>query len=168
MPSDDLHHVTTVQQRDDDTIVVYIQTGSFNPGQEVEVSAYISQGDCYAIYNDKKRIPLPDPKAPKPADPNAPKQPVLLHVELPATKLDAKQDVTVVTRITEVWPTVLQQDSDTLDQYNAALVGYSAAGLKAVWTYQDQTQDPEGKGLGDTVPPPTANGGSNVTSTAPQ
>jgi hypothetical protein len=136
-------HVTKVEQRDDDTIVVHIQTDSFKPGQEVEVSAYLSQGDAYAIYNDKKRIPLPDPTAP--TDPNAPKPPAQLHVELQATKLDEKQEVTVVTRITEVWPTVLRQDSGKLDEIKAALYEYGAPqGLKAVWTYQDAA----GKGQG--------------------
>src|SRR5215470_1355050 len=102
---DDLHRVTAVQQRGDNTISVYIRTNSFKPGQLVEVSAYLSQGDVYAIYNDKKRIPLPDP--------DHPNQAAELHAELPATDLNVDQEVTVVTRITEVWPTVLQKDSKT-------------------------------------------------------
>jgi len=151
----DLQHVTTIQQRGDNTVVVYVQTEGFNPGQEVEVSVYLTQGNAYATFNDKKRIPLPDP--------NNPGQPPL-HVELPATKLDAKQDVTVVTRITDVWPTVLQPDPETMEEYKKGInPEYVDQALKAVWTYQD----PEGKGHGDPGSPPEGNGGSNIT-TPPQ
>jgi hypothetical protein len=146
-----LPHVATVQQRGDNTVVVYVQTDSFKPGQEVEVSVYLTQGNTYAAFNDKKRIPLPDP--------NNPKQPAVLHVELPATELIADQDVTVVTRVAEVWPSVLQQDSKILEQYQGIMGEYMDQGLKAVWTYQD----PEGKGLGDPASPPPGNGGGGAT-----
>jgi len=145
---DDLHHVTKVEQRGDDTIVVYIQTDSFKAGQEVEVSAYLTQADAYAAYNDKKHIPLPDP--------DNPELPAVLHVELPATELDATQDVTVVTRVTEVWPTVLPQDQETLNKYKGKLGEYA---LKAVWTYPDS----EGKGSGDGESQSTGNGDNQAT-----
>ena len=146
----DLQHVTTIQQRGDDTVVVYVQTEGFNPGQEVEVSVYLTQGSAYATFNDKKRIPFPD-------------QPQL-HVELPATKLDAKQDVTVVTRITDVWPSVLEPDPDKTEKIRESIKSeYKDQALKAVWTYPD----PEGKGPGDSGSPPEGNGGSDIT-TPPQ
>src|SRR5262245_8225166 len=116
----DLQHVTTIQQRGDDTVVVYIQTEGFNPGQEVEVSVYLTQGSAYATFNYKKRIPLPD-------------QPQL-HVELPATKLDPKQDVTVVTRITDVWPTILQPDPEKTEKIRKEIKPeYMDQALRAVW-----------------------------------
>jgi hypothetical protein len=146
-----LQHVTTVRQRGDNTVEIYIQTDSFKPGQEVEVSVYLSQGDAYAIYNHKKYIPLPDPKTPN--------QPAVLHVELPATVLDADQDVTVVTRVAEVWPTVLQKDSKVLARYKGIMGENLDQGLKAVWTYQDA----EGKGPGGPTSPSPGNGGSEVT-----
>jgi hypothetical protein len=146
----DLQHVTTIQQRGDDTVVVYVQTEGFNPGQEVEVSVYLTQGSAYATFNDKKRIPLPD-------------QPQL-HVELPATKLDPKQDVTVVTRITDVWPTVLQPDPEKTEKIRKEIKPeYMDQALRAVWTFPD----PEGKGSGDPGSPPEGNGGSDIT-TPPQ
>jgi hypothetical protein len=150
MPGKDLQHVASVQQRGDDTVVVYVQTDSFEPGQEVEVSVYLTQGDNYAFYNNKKSIP--------PADPHDPEQPAVLHVELPATPLDAAQAVTVVTRVTEVWPTVLQQDQKKMEEYKGVM-GKLDQGLKAVWTYQDA----EGKGPGGPTSPPPGNGGSEVT-----
>jgi hypothetical protein len=150
MPGKDLQHVASVQQRGDDTVVVYVQTDSFEPDQEVEVSVYLTQGDNYAFYNNKKRIP--------PADPHDPKQPAVLHVELPATPLDATKAVTVVTRVTEVWPTVLQQDQNKMEEYKGVM-GKLDQGLKAVWTYQDA----EGKGPGGPTSPPPGNGGSEVT-----
>jgi hypothetical protein len=148
-----LQHVTKVQQRGDNTVEVFVQTDSFKPGQEVEVSVYLSQGDTYAIYNHKKYIPLPDPKNPK--------QPAELHVELPATVLDADQDVTVVTRVAEVWPTVLQKDSEVMARYEGVMGENMDQGLKAVWTYQDS----EGKGSGDSASPESGNGTSEATAT---
>lgn len=143
-------HVATVQQRSDNTVVVYVQTDSFKPGQEVEVSVYLTQGDTYAAFNDKKRIPLPDL--------NDPKQPAVLHVELPATNLNANDPVTVVTRVAEVWPTILQQDSQIMAEYKK-MEQDMGQGLKGVWTYQE----PGGKGPGDAESPPSDNGGGRVT-----
>jgi hypothetical protein len=148
---DDLHHVTSVHQRGDTTVRIDIQTDSFQPGQEVEVSVYLTQGDSYAMYNEKKRIPLPDP--------NNPGQPGKMHVELPATNLDPMQEVTVVTRVAEVWPSVLQQDLNTLKEYQNQGVGVQ--GLTAVWTYQESA----GKEQGDTESPSTGNGAGEFVKT---
>ncbi len=144
----DLPHVATVQQRDDNTIVVDVQTNSYYPGQEVEVSVNLTQGSAYAAHYEKKRIPIPDP--------GNPQQPPAMHVELPATKLDEGQAVTVITRVTEVWPTVLQPASKSM-----------SPGLRAMWTYQDQGQDTEGKGPGDSGSPSGGNGGGGVTAPPP-
>jgi hypothetical protein len=142
----DLQHVTTIEQRGDKTLVVYVQTEGFNPGQEVEVSVYLTQGNAYATFNDKKRIPLPG-------------QPPL-HVELPATELDAKQAVTVVTRITDVWPTVVQPDPEKTEKIRKLIrAEYMDQALRAVWTYQD----PAGKEPGDQGSPAENNGGSDMT-----
>ena len=160
-------HVTKVEQRGNNAISVYIQTDSFNPNQEVEVSAYLIQGGSSAFYNDKKRIPFPKATditspadvtkatdATNPTDtanPTDSKQPAELHVELPATELDTAQPVTVVTRVTEIWSTVVPPDPDKLKQYRAILGEYRDQEIKGVWTYPDS----EGKGLGDAGPQPT-------------
>jgi hypothetical protein len=123
-----LPHVDTVQQIDDDTLVVYVQADNFSPGQEVEVSVYLTQDDAYAAYNDKKRVPFPDP--------DNPDQPTVLPVELPKTKLDANKPVTVITRVSEVWPSVLQPDGDKMKEYQTK-ESYPGQGLKALWTYED-------------------------------
>jgi hypothetical protein len=128
----DLQHVTTIHQRDDDTLSVYVQTDGFKPGQEVEVSVYLTQGSNYATFNAKERIP---------SDPDKPDQTLPLRVELPATKLEAREPVTVVTRITDVWPTVLRPNSNM----RVSMGEYMDQAPKAVWTYQDT----EGKGSGD-------------------
>jgi hypothetical protein len=148
--------VTRIDQRGDDTVVVYVQAGRFRPGEEVEVGVYLTQGETYAAHVEKKRIPLPDP--------NNPDQTPDLHIELPATKLDAGQGVTVVTQVTEVWPSVLQQDQGIMKQYAAIMGAQINQGLKAVWTYQE----PEGKGPGDSEPPPPGNGGSRITTMPPK
>jgi hypothetical protein len=152
----DVPHVTTIQQRGDNTLLAFVQTGSFIPGQEVEVSVYLTQGEAYAAHYERKRIPVPD-------HPDNLKQPAVLHVELPATELDETQPVTVVTRVTEVWPSVLQQDKKTMALYKDAANEYPNQGLKAIWKYPD----PEGKVPGDPESPPPGNGGGTVT-TLPQ
>jgi len=135
----DVTHVTIIQQRTDNTLVASVQTDSFLPGQEVEVSVYLTQGDeAYAAHYEKKRIPIPNP-------PNNLRQRAVLCVELPATKLDPAQPVTVVTRVAEVWPTVLQQDKSAMPR-SVAAGGSTYQGLQAIWTYQE---DSEGKAPGD-------------------
>jgi hypothetical protein len=147
----DATHVATIQQRGDNTLMAFVQTESFTPGQEVEVSVYLTQGEAYAAHYERKRIPFPDP--------NNLKQPAVLHVELPATELDATQPVTVVTRVAEVWPSVLQPDKKAMTIYKGAVGEYLGQDLKAIWTYPDA----EGKVPGDPEPPPSSNGGSTVT-----
>jgi hypothetical protein len=106
-----------IYQRNDNTVVIYIQTDSFKPGQEVEVSGYLVQGDAYTAFNDKKFIPFPDL--------NHPEQPAVLHVELPATELDADQDVTVFAKVAEVKLTILEKDISA---------EYLGNGIKSAWT----------------------------------
>ena len=125
-------HVTRIDQRDDDTIEVHVETDSFSRGQPVEVSVYLIQGDTYAAFNQKKHIPYVDS-----SDAN---QPAELHVELPAMKLDAQQEVTVLTRVSEVWPTIL----------SPAMTAYDVGkGPKASWTAEDYS----GKASGGSAAP---------------
>jgi len=138
----DVTHVTIIEQRTDNTLVASVQTESFMPGQEVEVSVYLTQGEAYAAHYEKKRIPFPD-------HPSNSRQTAVLQVELPATELDAAQPVTVVTRVAEVWPTVLLQDNRAMAQYEA-VGGNSDQGLRAIWKYSDS----EGKVPGDPESPP--------------
>jgi hypothetical protein len=135
--------VTKVNQRDDSTIQIHVQTNNFTPGRAVEVSGYLTQGSgAYVTFNVTKHVPL---------DPTE----TVLHVELPAMDLNAGEDVTVLTRVTEVWPTVLGQEMS--DEY----IG---KGLKAVWT----AQYPSGKEPGGLASPPPGNGGGGATTTPPQ
>ena len=138
--------VDKVQQRDDNTVEVHVQTDSFKPGREVEVSGYLLQGgNAYAAFNVKKHIPL---EANTPADTNISAE---LDVQLPAMDLDPKEDVTVVTRVAEVWPTVLAQDEDSK---------YLGNGLKAAWT----ADYPSGKGPGGLTAPPGEGSSTGTTS----
>jgi hypothetical protein len=89
----------------------------------------------------------------------------VLHVELPATKLNADQEVIVISRVAEVWPSVLQQDPEKLGEIQGVLGAFMGGaedpgeGLKAVWTYQDS----EGKGSGDPGSPSSGNVGGRGT-----
>jgi hypothetical protein len=154
-------HVTEVLQRGDNTISVHIQTDSFKPGQEVEVSAYLTQGNSSSFHNDKKHIPFPKatdlPNATDLTKATDSKQSAELHAELPVTALDVTLPVTVVTRVTEIWSTVVLPDADALKQYQALLGEYGSQGIKGVWTYPDSAgnQDSEGKGPGGSESPST-------------
>jgi len=113
-------HVTRIDQRDDNTVEVHVQTASFAPGQEVEVSGYLTQGYRYAAFNRTKYIPF-DAK---------PGEPVELPVELPAMHLEPTEDVTVVVRVAEAWPTLLGQNTEIPAEYE----GQGITRLKAAWT----------------------------------
>jgi hypothetical protein len=113
--------VTEVHQRNDNTVEIHVKTGSFRPGQEVELSGYLIQGSrAYADFTVKKHIPLD-------AGPSA-----VLDVQLPAMDLKKDERVTVVTRVAEIWPTILAEDTDA---------PYIGKGLKAVW----KAEYPSGK-----------------------
>ena len=153
MPKD-VPHVATIKQGEDNTLVAYVQTSTFQPGQEVEVSVYLTQGDSYTAHYEKKLIPFSD---------DDPKEPAVLQVQLPKTELLTDQNVTVITRVAEVWPTVLQPDSATVKQYKVAMEEYPGQGLKAVWKYRE----PAGKAPGDPESPPPGNPDSTVTTLPP-
>lgn len=130
--SSGLSHVTRIEQRDDDTVEVYVETNSFIAGQAVEVSVYLIQGDTYAAFNDKKHIPY--------SDSSDASQPTELHVQLPAMNLDSQQEVIVVTRVSEVWPTILSPEINP---------NYVGKGPKASWT----AEYPSGKAGGGSAAP---------------
>jgi hypothetical protein len=126
--------------------VAFVKTDRFTPGQEVEISLYLTQGEAYAAHYERKRIPFPDP--------DDLKQPPVLHVELSATELDATQPVTVVTRVAEVWPSVLLPDKKSMAIYGGGDGESRVQGLKAVWKYPDA----EGKVPGNPGSPPPTQG----------
>ena len=135
--------VDKVCQRDDNTVELHVRTDSFKPGSEVEVSGYLVQGgNAYAAFNVKMHIPLD-------ASPTAE-----LDVQLPALDMKQSDAVTVVTRVAEVWPTILGQDPDA---------PYVGKGLKAVWT----ADYPLGKEPGGPTAPQGNGGGSDTTSQQP-
>ena len=130
--ADSHSQVNRINQRDDNTVEVHVQTDSFTPGKEVEVSGYLIQGSAYAAFNVKRYLPL---------DPNE----SVMHVQLPAMDLDPEEKVTVVTRVAEVWPTVLGKE------INPRYVG---KGLKATWTAEYSS----GKEPGDSGSQSSGNG----------
>jgi hypothetical protein len=141
-------HVSRIDQRNDDTVELYVETTSFTAGQAVEISGYVTQGSTYAAFNDKKHIPFPDSKDDK--------RPAVLHVQLPALDLDQHKTVTAVVRVAEVWPTFLEHDAEIVS-------AYTDHGLKAAWS----AKYPEGKGPGDATSPPPGSGPGTTTSTPP-
>jgi|SRR5215469_4158057 len=135
--------VDKVCQRDDNTVELHVQTDSFKPGSEVEVSGYLVQDrKAYAPFSVRMHIPVG-------AHPTAE-----LEVQLPAMDLSQDQDVTVVTRVAEVWGTTLELDKDAQ---------YVGKGLKAVWT----ADYPLGKEPGGPTAPQGNGGGSDTTSQQP-
>jgi hypothetical protein len=143
--------VIRIDQREDDTVEVHVQTDSFSPGQEVEVSVYLLQDDIYRLYNDKKHIPVPDP--------DNRKQPTVLKVQLPAIPLNAGRDVTVLTRVAQVWPTLLKPNSEIPSLYQRLEID----GPKAVWTPPDLS----GKEPGDPESPAPSSGAAQGPASQP-
>jgi len=84
MGSQDLPHVARIEQRTDKTVRLHVEIVDYTPGQEIEVSGYLTQGiNTYHAFRDKKHVPLA-----KPSDSS--QSGVLVPVELPA--LDLSQD----------------------------------------------------------------------------
>jgi hypothetical protein len=79
----------------------------------------------------------------------------VLHVQLPAMDLDPAEPVTVVTRVAEVWPTVLGQSSAITEEDRGN-------GVQAVWTAL-----PWGKEPGDQTSPPPSDAGSGAPTSQP-
>jgi len=127
-----LQKVERIHQKDDDTIVVYVQTDSFKAGREVEVSGYLLQGyRAYAAFSCNMQIPF-DAKL---------GEDVTLPVELPAMDLKKREDLTVVVRVAEAWPTILEPNPRLMAHYEDEGI----EGLRAVWTAENSS----GKGFGD-------------------
>jgi len=123
MNNDPLVHgrVDEIYQRSDNTVEIHVRTSSFEPYQEVEVSGYLVQGSgAYKDFNVKTHIPGN-------ASPSA-----VLIVQLPPMDLKPEEDVTVITQVAEVWPTILGPETST------RRIG---GGLKAVW----RAEYPSGK-----------------------
>jgi hypothetical protein len=140
MSSQDLPHVAKIEQRTDKTVRLQVEIVDYTPGQEIEISGYLTQGtNTYHAFRDKKHVPLD-----KPSDPS--QSSVLVPVELPALDLSQDNDVTVVIQVAEVWPTVLEKP-----KIASELLGN---GLVAEWA----PKDPPGKGPWGGAPQPGGGG----------
>ena len=92
--------VSRVERRDDDTTALTIQVVGFAKGKSVEISGYISQDSgAHASFQDTQKIPVAGVAE--------------LEVTLPPNKLTLtpKEDVRVLTWVSEVWPSVLIEDA---------------------------------------------------------
>jgi hypothetical protein len=108
-----LPHVTEVHHMADGTVRVHVAVDDFKNGQQVEVSGTITQTTgTYATFRWTQKV-----NRPSDSDPNSP---IDLEVPLGLTDLTEGQDVTVVTRVAEVWSTVLAQED-------------AGPGMKAKW-----------------------------------
>ncbi|HKA11621.1 MAG TPA: hypothetical protein VKI99_14270 [Candidatus Dormibacteraeota bacterium] len=148
MASGVLPHVETIRQKDNGSVVLDVLVVGFTPDQEVEISGYITQTNgTYASFNIKKKVPHPDSKEAT--------EPPTIPVEVPAIELDQGEEyVTVVTRVAEVWPTVLEQENSGISAADRA------KGVKAVW----RAKYPPGGGSGS----PQGQSGTGSTTTEPQ
>jgi hypothetical protein len=119
MGSNDLPHVARVEQRTDKTVVLCVEIVDFTPGQEIEISGYLTQGNyAYHAFRAKKHVPLD--KLSNPGQPS-----VQVSVELPELDLSEDLEMTVVVQVAESWPTVLAKP-----EMKSALIG---KGLLAEW-----------------------------------
>jgi len=89
--------VRVVELMPDGSVVLTVKVVGFGAGRSVEISGYITQNSgAFAAFSDIQTVPVPSDDA------------SFLTVTVPRTELVAGEDVTVVTRVAEVWSTVLR------------------------------------------------------------
>jgi hypothetical protein len=121
MPDPTVHsQVPKVEvKNDDDNIVLTVQVVGFAEGKSVEISGYVTQNSgAYASFRETREIPKANSEGA-----------AELEVTVPWEKLKlAEEPVTVVTWVSEVWPSILK-------------VGTPAGGFKAAWEIDPAATD---------------------------
>ena len=103
--------VRAVELMPDGSVVLTVKVVGFGAGRSVEISGYITQNSgAFAAFYSIQTVPVPDPTD----------DASILTVTVPRAELVAGEDVTVVTRVAEVWSTVLR-------------AGVSAPGTTSAW-----------------------------------
>jgi hypothetical protein len=123
--------VAAVQLRGDGTIVLAIELTSFRPGTPVEISGYVTQASgAFTRFYEIHHVPL--------ASPDDPGRPAILHVEVPPMPLAEGEDIMVITRVAEVWSTVLTSDAPepSIGTWAASL----PEGTGAAWKFKSATR----------------------------
>jgi hypothetical protein len=81
----------------DGSVVLTVKVVGFGAGRSVEISGYITQNSgAFAAFYDIQTVLVPDPTD----------DASILTVTVPRTELVSGEDVTVVTRVAELWSTV--------------------------------------------------------------
>src|SRR5262252_6882572 len=94
-------HVTEINHNDNKTMDIIVQFDGFSSGELVEISGYVTQTEgAYSSFYYQ---------SPVPSDPNQPAGTEQVPVTI--AQMDGLQndrEITVVTRVAKVWPTVLK------------------------------------------------------------
>lgn len=121
-------HVTTVNLKDDDTMDIIVQFDGFYSGELVEISGYVTQieGAYSSFYL----------QTPVPSDPSLP--PGTVQVPVTIKKMNGllnDRDMTVVTKVAKVWPTVLTANkSNPATPPPGSYTTLGSGAVTATWT----------------------------------
>lgn len=141
-------YVPRVHLNADDSVTLDVALTGFDEGKSAEISGYVIQnGNAFPFYAVQK-VTAPDPAT------GASQVTVTLP---PMKELVLGQDVTVITRVTEVliWPTVLGYGSDP------------GPGFKAIWLAKSYSDSPTASATDQGSSQPDAYGASGGTSAGP-
>lgn len=109
MPPSVKSQVPTVELQESGAIVVTVQVAGFQVGKCVEVYGYVTQDSgAFGSFRQTQEVPQPNGKP-------APQ----ITVTIPPKTVDLKQGekVTVVTWVSEIWPSILDPDKDDHGDY---------------------------------------------------
>jgi len=140
-------YVPQVRLNADDSVTLDVALTGFDKNKSAEISGYVIQnGNAFSFYAVQK-VPAPDPVT---------KLSQLTVTLPPMNGLMLGQDVTVITRVTEVliWPTELEYGSDP------------GTDAKAIWLAKSYNDGPAGQGSGQpAASQPTSSGSAPVSFT---
>ena len=97
--------VPKVGLKQDGSIVLTVQVVGWTEGKSVEISGYVTQdAGVYVSFHDIRTIPEADPEGVAKLEVTVPSE---------ALKLIPRENVRVLTWVSEVWPSVLIEDTPT-------------------------------------------------------
>jgi hypothetical protein len=132
--------VPKVQKAKDGSTELTVQLVGFMTGKPVEIYGYVKQDSGpSARFRVYREVPKTDEQ--DSAD---------VLVTVPAGKLDLQpnEPVTVITWVSEIWPSVLTVDKPAPEEYQAAWKIDDTASKEAWWSAASQAWSSEAEGLG--------------------
>jgi hypothetical protein len=127
-------HVTKINLKGDGTMDIFVQFDGFKTGEDVEISGYVTQTEgAYSSFQWRGPVPSSSDAAASGTEE--------VTVNIPKMgKLRNQADITIVTEVKKVWPTVLKSDPENpseQDTVNPVQDTADLASVKATWNAQE-------------------------------